>query len=82
MTMIAFVGYVNSLVVDEGLLGELPDSVFTQQIIMNTDDVTINNIAAESPRVAEQRAELQAELDVLKSVYEVAQNYRFSTARE
>ncbi|KAM6485696.1 P-loop containing nucleoside triphosphate hydrolase protein [Trichoderma sp. SZMC 28011] len=82
MTMIAFVGYVNSLVVDEGLLGELPDSVFTQQIIMNTDDVTINNIAAESPRVAEQRAELQAELDVLKSVYEVAQHYRFSTARE
>ncbi|KAL6812280.1 P-loop containing nucleoside triphosphate hydrolase protein [Trichoderma camerunense] len=82
MTMIAFVGYVNSLVVDEGLLGELADSVFTQQIIMNTDDVTINKIAAENPRIVEQRAKLQAELDVLKSVYEVAQDYRCSIARE
>ncbi|KAL7911552.1 hypothetical protein GGI35DRAFT_443047 [Trichoderma velutinum] len=82
MTMIAFVGYVNSLVVDEGLLGELPDSVLTQQIIMNTDDVTINKIAAESPRVVEQRAELQADLEILRSVYEVADGYRCNIARK
>ena len=47
MSMMSFVGYVNSLVVESGILHELPKAVLTQHQILREDATKIEVIAGE-----------------------------------
>lgn len=75
--MVAFVGYVNSLVVESGILRELPDAIFCQKLILDAEQNIIDDIAAEEgdPEKREQNKRDFASLKrVLKALEEGLEN--------
>jgi hypothetical protein len=70
MSMVAFVGYVNSLVVENGILHELPDALLTAQIIMGTDEEKIQEIAGEKEADVQARLQNEQNLKELTRILE------------
>lgn len=70
MSMMSFVGYVNSLVVESGILRELPEVVLTQGRILREDAAVIEMIAGERPSDARKRERDEADLQTLCKVLE------------
>ena len=64
--MVAFVGYVNSLVVESGILRKLPNAIFSQEVMLDANQETINEIAAEGEGEAKKREENKQNLDTLR----------------
>ncbi|GME38177.1 uncharacterized protein BDZ99DRAFT_565876 [Neofusicoccum parvum] len=67
-TMIAFVGYVNALVIEADILRELESRIFSQRLIRYESQALINEIAAEDEDKAAKRKEKKQELESLKSI--------------
>ncbi|KAK3933972.1 hypothetical protein QBC46DRAFT_92488 [Diplogelasinospora grovesii] len=74
-SMTAFVGYVNALVVENGILDELPKAILTQKHIMDADASVLEKIAGEKPSEARQREKDNRELEVLKKALETLEGY-------
>jgi hypothetical protein len=70
MSMMSFVGYVNSLVVESGILQELPKAILTEGRIHGEDAAKIETIAGERPSDARQRERDRDDLKILKKVLE------------
>jgi len=66
--MVAFVGYVNSLVVESGILRQLPNAIFSQEGMLDANQETINDIAAEEEGEAKKREENERDLDTLRRI--------------
>jgi hypothetical protein len=68
--MVAFVGYVNSLVVESGILRQLPNAIFSQEGMLDASQETINEIAAEEEDEANEREENKRNLNTLRRILE------------
>ncbi|KAF2815992.1 uncharacterized protein BDZ99DRAFT_565876 [Mytilinidion resinicola] len=66
--MIAFVGYVNALVIEADILRELEGRIFSQRLMRHESQTLINEIAAEDEDEAEKRKKNKGELESLKSI--------------
>ncbi|KAK0712450.1 hypothetical protein B0T26DRAFT_714345 [Lasiosphaeria miniovina] len=75
MSMMSFVGYANSLVVESGILHELPQAILTQHRILREDATKIELIAGEKASDARKRERDQADLDTLKRVLETLKGF-------
>ncbi len=73
--MVAFVGYVNALVVENGILQELPRAILTQDYIMTREESVLDKIAGERPSEARQREEAAAELAALEEAERTLRAY-------
>ncbi|KAK0625863.1 P-loop containing nucleoside triphosphate hydrolase protein [Immersiella caudata] len=74
-SLVSFVGYVNALVVESGILRELPTAIFTPVIVMLQDDDVITSIAGEREGDAKRRERDQRDLEELCLVMETLENY-------
>ncbi|KAK4233413.1 P-loop containing nucleoside triphosphate hydrolase protein [Achaetomium macrosporum] len=72
----AFVGYVASLVVEQRILGQLPDAVFNEKIVRGMSDEDVNKIAGEKPNDAEKRNAIDRDLKTLRVVLKTMQEYQ------
>lgn len=72
----SFIGYVNALVIQNGLLRKLPFEIFTQEIISKQDAKTIAEIAGEKESDSKRRFELEEKLRILKEALAVFEEYR------
>lgn len=74
--MIAFVGYVNSLVVQTHILDELPEGILCPQKVKNIeDDAVINEMTAEDKGAAEARERSRSQLGRLKDILAVLEAF-------
>lgn len=72
--MIAFVGYVNALVIETDILRELEGRMFSQRLIRHEDQTLINDITAEDEDEAAKRKKSEDELKSLKTILETLEN--------
>ncbi|KAH8820620.1 P-loop containing nucleoside triphosphate hydrolase protein [Xylogone sp. PMI_703] len=75
MSMVSFVGYVNSLVVESGILDKLPDAVFSQQLIMGEDEKLIKDIAGVKEADAQKREQDLKDLNSLNTILGTLEEY-------
>jgi hypothetical protein len=71
--MTAFVGYVNSLVIEIEILQELKNSILSPKSIRNADQVFINEIAAEDEKEVERREKNKRDLESLGQILNTLQ---------
>jgi uncharacterized protein (UPF0335 family) len=71
--MLSFVGYVNSLVIEIGILRKLAHDIFNQSKVIGADDKVVDDIAKERPVDTQKRAENEKNLQTLTEVLEVLQ---------
>ncbi|KAK3296515.1 P-loop containing nucleoside triphosphate hydrolase protein [Chaetomium fimeti] len=74
-SLVSFVGYVNALVVESGILRELPTAIFTPDIVMLESDNMINDIAGEKDTDAKRRERDERDLEELQAVMDVLENH-------
>lgn len=67
--MLSFVGYVNSLVIQAGILQNLPGQIFSQSEVRQASDNTVCNIAKERPARIEKRTESVRILQTLTEIH-------------
>lgn len=76
MSMIAFVGYVNTWVVGQGILDQLPTGILTQEMVREMEEGMVEIIAGQTEAVMAQHArdslDLQTMNEVLKTMREYA----------
>ncbi|KAH8890700.1 hypothetical protein GQ53DRAFT_721521 [Thozetella sp. PMI_491] len=70
ISMVSFVGYVNALVVERGILQQLPKCVLNIELIQDMDEATITKIAGEKEENAKQRGKHEQGLLILAGVME------------
>ncbi|KIW98765.1 uncharacterized protein Z519_00428 [Cladophialophora bantiana CBS 173.52] len=75
MSMLSFVGYFNSLVVETGILQKLPKALLTTELIISEDAETIEKIAGEREADAEKRQRVECELKILNDVLKTLKGY-------
>jgi len=75
MSMVSFVGYVNALVVEKGILQELPNAILTQKLIIYEKEEIINNIAGEKEAHAKKREQMERDLQTLNGVLKTLREY-------
>ena len=68
--MLAFLGYVNSLVVQTCILRRLPNAIFSQGGMVDESQEKINEIAAEDEDDVQKREQNERNLNGLKQVLE------------
>ena len=66
--MLAFVGSVNSLVVEKGILQELPECILTNSTVRDLDHGMLECIAGERPGVAQKREQEERKLRALREI--------------
>ncbi|KAF3196056.1 hypothetical protein TWF225_000406 [Orbilia oligospora] len=71
MSMMAFVGYVNSLVVENGILRELPKAILTQTLVIEENTDLVDKVI----RQPEGEAKRAQDLQTLKNVLEILKKY-------
>lgn len=72
--MVSFVGYVNALVVEKGILQQLPNCVLNIEVIQEMDEDTVTKIAREKESMAKQRGKHERGLLILASVKEAVRD--------
>ncbi|KAK2686844.1 hypothetical protein QWA68_014729 [Fusarium oxysporum] len=75
INLVAFVGYVNALVIENALVKKLPGSIFCQELILKADNETIDKIAAERESDVRRREQDQMELAELREIVRVLERY-------
>lgn len=73
--MVAFVGYVNALVVENGILNELPSAILTQAHIVEAEPPLLEKIAGEKPADVMQREKDKGELAALEKALKTLKSY-------
>ena len=73
--MISFVGYVNSMIVENGILARLPMDILSQTTIENKTAETIKKIAGEKEAAAKRRERAQKDSLVLSKTLETLKGY-------
>lgn len=69
--MLAFTGYVNTLVVDKCILRQLETAVFSQAILDKVTQDKVDKITAEDRGEVERREQNKKNCDALKQLLEV-----------
>lgn len=72
--MLSFVGYVNSLVIEIGILRKLANNIFSQIKVIEADENLIDYIAEERPADIQRRNEVKSNLQTLTEILDVLQN--------
>jgi len=72
--MVSFVGYVNALVVEKGILQQLPKCVLNIELIQDMDEGTITKITGEKEEITKQREKHEQSLLILAGVMEAVRN--------
>ncbi|GAB1311863.1 hypothetical protein MFIFM68171_02073 [Madurella fahalii] len=75
VSMMSFVGYVNSLVVESGILNELSTAILTGSDINREDVAVIEKIAGEKASRARKRKQDECDLKVLETVLETLRGF-------
>jgi len=75
MSMVSFVGYVNALVVEKGILQELPNAILTQKLVSYEDEEIIDKIAGEKEAHAKKRKQHEWDLQTLNGVLKTLREY-------
>ncbi|KAI1780233.1 P-loop containing nucleoside triphosphate hydrolase protein [Hypoxylon cercidicola] len=71
----SFVGYVASLVVERKITGQLSTKILTMTLVRDMDEEVVEDIAAEKPEVAKKRDDIQRDLETMKRVLGVVEDY-------
>lgn len=77
MNIVPFVGYVNSLVVESGLMQELPNAIFSEQLMRYEEQRIIDRVAGEKEADARKR---EKNTRVLKSLKDILKTLEYSLA--
>ncbi|PCG99419.1 Dynamin [Penicillium occitanis (nom. inval.)] len=72
--MMSFVGYVNSLFIEIGILRKLANDIFSQSKVIDADEEVIDYIAKERSVDAQRRNENESNLQALTDILNVLQN--------
>lgn len=75
MSMMSFVGYVNSLVVENGVLNELSVATLTGRDVIHADAAVVGKIAGENVSRARKRKQDEYDLKVLEAVLETLRSF-------
>jgi len=75
MSMIAFVGYVNTWVVGQGILDQLPTAILTQEIVREMKDEMVEKIAGLTEAAVSQHARDKLDLQTMNEVLETTKWY-------
>ncbi|KAI7972605.1 hypothetical protein EIK77_009068 [Talaromyces pinophilus] len=70
----SFVGYVNSLFIEIGILRKLANDIFSQSKVIDADEEVIDYIAKERSVDAQRRNENESNLQALTDILNVLQN--------
>lgn len=68
-------GYVNALVVESGILRELPRVIFTPEIIIELEEDLVNDIAGEKEADVKRRERDERNLEELREVMTTLQGH-------
>ncbi|CVK94451.1 uncharacterized protein FMAN_16130 [Fusarium mangiferae] len=75
MSMIAFVGYVNTWVVGQGILNQLPTETLTQEMASEMNEGMIEKIAGQTETVMAQHARDNLDLQTVDEVLKTMREY-------
>ncbi|KAF5261267.1 hypothetical protein FOXYS1_8053 [Fusarium oxysporum] len=75
MSMIAFVGYVNTWVVGQGILDQLPTEILTQEMVREMSEAVVKKIAGQTEAVVAQHSRDKLDLQTLNEVMETMKGY-------
>ena len=75
MSMMSFVGYVNSLVVESGIVCKLPEAILTQRMIIGEDAAKVELIAGVKESEKKQRERDEMDLVALENVLRCLKDY-------
>jgi len=73
--MVSFVGYVNSLIVENNIMRKLPDAIFTQKIIFDANEQVLMGIAGEKTTDTVEREKKVCSLKELNEILEILRGY-------
>ena len=74
--MVGFVGYVNALVIQNGLLQKIPYEIFTHEIISEQTARIVAQIAGEREGDQQKRTDLEEKLRLVKESLDVLDGYQ------
>ena len=74
MNMLSFVGYVNSLVIEAGILRKLSNDIFSQRKVREATEKMVEDIAKERPADTERRNENEKILQILTNIQTILEN--------
>ncbi|EWY94985.1 hypothetical protein FOYG_04122 [Fusarium oxysporum NRRL 32931] len=75
MSMIAFVGYVNTWVVGQGILDQLPTEILTQEMVREMNEGMVEEIAGQTETVMAQHARDNLDLQTMNEVLKTMREY-------
>ncbi|KLO85632.1 Uncharacterized protein LW93_14247 [Fusarium fujikuroi] len=75
MSMIAFVGYVNTWVVGQGILDQLPTEILTQEMVREMNEGMVEKIAGQTETVMAQHARDSLDLRTMNEVLKTMREY-------
>ncbi|SCV45394.1 uncharacterized protein FFB14_08628 [Fusarium fujikuroi] len=75
MSMIAFVGYVNTWVVGQGILDQLPTEILTQEMVREMNEGMVEKIAGQTETVMAQHARDSLDLQTMNEVLKTMRVY-------
>lgn len=75
MSMIAFVGYVNTWVVGQGILDQLPTEILTQEMVREMNEGMVERIAGQTETVMAQHARDNLDLQTMNEVLKTMREY-------
>ncbi|RBR14744.1 hypothetical protein FVER53590_03531 [Fusarium verticillioides] len=75
MSMIAFVGYVNTWVVGQGILDQLPAEILTQEMVREMNEGMVEKIAGQTETVMAQHARDNLDLQTMNEVLKTMRKY-------
>ncbi|KAF5627433.1 dynamin GTPase [Fusarium sp. NRRL 52700] len=75
MSMIAFVGYVNTWVVGQGILDQLPTEILTQEMVREMNEGIVEKIAGQTEIVMAQHARDKSDLQTMNEVLKTMGEY-------
>ncbi|KAF5568309.1 dynamin GTPase [Fusarium phyllophilum] len=75
MSMMAFVGYVNTWVVGQGILDQLPTEILTQEMVREMNEEMVEKIAGQTETVMAQHARDNLDLQTMNEVLKTMREY-------
>ncbi|KAF4452369.1 Dynamin-1-like protein [Fusarium austroafricanum] len=75
MSMVAFVGYVNTWVVGQGILDQLPTEILTQEMVREMDEEIVEKIAGQTEAAMAHHARDKVDLQTMNEVMKTIKGY-------
>lgn len=68
ISMLAFIGYVNALVIGRRIVQQLPDTILTHELMRRLDAQTVERITGEKPELVCKRKQAEQDLQALQEI--------------